>query len=86
MTIQVAIKACLAKEGRFGRPISWRGSSTAIDLGRRLDPCKARKVTPLGSTGALRGEAWDVNPEEFLADWEIVLVEDLVCETETEDV
>ncbi len=86
MTIQATIKACLAKKGRYGRPVSWKGSGNAVDLGRRLDPCKARQITPLGSAGALRGESWDVNPEDFLADWEIVTVEDLVCETETDAV
>ena len=86
MTIQATTKACLAKEGRYGRPVSWKGSGAAIDLSRRLDSCKARRVTPLGSNGALRGEDWDVNPEDFLTDWEIVTVEDLVCETGTDAV
>jgi len=89
VTIQVAIKACLAKRGHFGRPVAWKGTGLAIDLGRSLDTSKARQISPLGTSGGLVGSDWEVNPEDLLLDWEVVTNEDLaaeVCQKEDSDV
>jgi len=80
MTIQAAIKACLAKENRFGRPTSWKGSGSAIDLARRLDKNRARCLVSLNAPHNLLGSDWNVNPEDFLSDWEVVSAEDLANE------
>lgn len=84
MTIQTAVKVCLARGHYFARPAFWEGSGTAIDLGRRLDSARTMRVSPLGSSGGLVGTDWKIDPTEFLLDWEVVTAEDLrqeACKT-----
>ena len=78
MRIQAVIKICLsAKEEVFARPSDWRGSGFAIDLGRRTDPVKVRKLRPLGEVGACLGTPWDIVPEDLLGPWEIITLDEL---------
>ena len=73
MTIQEATELCLAEESLFARPISWRGSGQAIDLGCKLDGSIARVVTVLGTTATnLIGSIWSVEAQDILAEWEVV--------------
>lgn len=80
MTIQATIKACLTKRNLFGRPISWKGTGTAIDLARRLDSKRARKIVSFSSPNNVQGTDWNVDPQDFLDDWETVTAEDLAAE------
>ena len=89
MTIQDAIKACFTRGDKFGRPVSWRGTGAAIDLARRMYKAdKVRRFTILRED-ILLGSDWDVDPAEFLMDWETVTREDLaneVCQKSESDV
>jgi hypothetical protein len=80
MTIQDAIRLCLSQEGQFARPIGWKSTGTAIDIGRRLDKACARKIESLSSLGNLWGSNWNPEPEELLGDWETVSAEELAEE------
>ncbi len=80
MTLRAVTKACLAKPGRFGRPISWQGSGQAVDLARRLDPSQVRKITTLRSPENLLGEEWKIDPQDLLGRWEVVTGKDLAEE------
>lgn len=89
MTIQDAIKACLTKKDLFGRPATWKGTATAIDIVCRLDKTRARKIISLSSPKNLLGQDWNPTPTEFLEDWETVTAETLAdecCEIEKSDV
>jgi len=88
MIIQDAVKICLTKKGHFGRPVSWRKTASAIDLGRKMDTSQTRSFT-VRRADVVYGLTWDVKPEEFLEDWEVVTSEELAaeaCETEESDV
>ncbi len=81
MKIQAAVQICLhEKTDLFARPLSWRGSGYAIDLGRKKDSSKVRKLRPLGTVGACLGAPWDIDPYELLGVWEIVTLEELRLE------
>lgn len=85
MTIQAVTKICLVKKSYFGRPISWRGSGEALDLGRRLDSTQVRKVITLRSPDHLLGEEWKINPQDFLGKWEAVTAQKLAQEFNKHD-
>jgi len=88
VTIQEAVKICLAKEGYFARPVSWKKTACAIDLGRKMDHRQIRRFSVTRPDIAY-GLDWNTEPEELLADWEIVTSEDLAaeaCETGEPDV
>ncbi len=88
MTIQEAVKACLAKKGCFGRPVSWKETASAIDLGRTMDARQIRRFT-VSSSDVAYGDAWYIELEELLEDWEVVTSEELAaeaCKTEESDV
>jgi hypothetical protein len=80
MTIQAVIKACMTKRNLFGRPIAWRGTGSAVDLARRLDPQRARRIVSFRSPSNLQGTEWNVDPQEFLDEWETVTAEELAAE------
>lgn len=80
MTIQEATKACLTEKNLFGRPISWKGTGSAIDLACRLDKSKPRKVMSLQSPNRLLGSEWSVSPQDLLNDWEVVTTKELALE------
>jgi hypothetical protein len=80
MTIQEAIQQCLTKDDLFGRPASWQGSGSGLDLARRLDADRVRRVISLGTANNLLGAYWHPNPQEILADWETVTNHDLAVE------
>ena len=80
MTIQDAIKACLSKKDCFARPVSWKGTGEAIDLARRLDKSRARRIQSMQSPNNLIGCEWNVDPKDFLDDWEVLGADDLAQE------
>lgn len=80
MTIQAAIKACMTKRNLFGRPLSWQGTGSAIDLARRLDPQRARRIISFQSPNNLQGIDWNVDPQDLLGDWETITAEELAVE------
>ena len=85
MTIQDAVKACLAKKNQFGRPVSWKNTGEGIDLARHLDKAQSRKMVSLNSPHNLLGTDWNPHPKEFLGDWEVVTAEEMadeVCQME----
>ena len=76
MNLQEAVKVCRRKTepGQpepFARPVTWKGTGSAVDLGRRLSPDKTRRIS-IFSSHALTGVIWDVEPEDLLERWEIV--------------
>jgi hypothetical protein len=80
MTIQAVIKACMTKRNLFGRPVSWRGSGSAIDLACRLDSTRARRIISFHAPNNFQGSDWQVDPQEFLDDWETITAEELAAE------
>jgi hypothetical protein len=76
--LQAAIKACMSPSREiFARPKDWKGDGCALDLGRKKDTTKVRKICALQAPGSALGENWDVAPEDLLGDWELVTLEDL---------
>lgn len=81
MNLQEAVKICRrkTKEGKshlFARPVTWKGTGSAIDLGRKLSASRTRKVWVL-SSHALTGISWEVDPEDLLERWQVVTQEQL---------
>jgi len=64
----------------LARPKDWKGTGSAIDLGRRKDSTKVRKLSALHAKGAALGEDWNITPEDLLGLWELVTLEDLRLE------
>ena len=88
MNLQGAVKICRRNTkpgGRhlFARPVSWGGTASAVDLGRKLSPDKTLKVCILNSQ-ALTGVPWEVDPEELLERWQIVTQDQLNREVKHE--
>jgi hypothetical protein len=88
MNLQEAVKICRRhtkseKSHLFARPISWSGTATAVDLGRKLSPDKTHKVCILNSR-ALTGISWEVDPIDLLDRWQIVTQEQLNREVNNE--
>ena len=86
MNLQEAVKVCrrkteAGKPDPFARPVTWKGTGSAVDLGRKLSPDKTRKIC-IFSSHALTGVIWDVDPEDLLERWEIVSQDQLKGEVE----
>jgi hypothetical protein len=79
MKIQDAVLCCRERKATFARPVSWRGTAEAIDLGKWFAAEKTLQVAALRAE-AVFGNFWNPSPEELLADWEVVTQEDLVRE------
>jgi hypothetical protein len=80
MTIQDAVELCKAEKGLFARPITWKDSGEAVDIGCVLDGAMVRVVRPLGTSTNLQGYTWNIQPWEILADWEVISVQILLDE------
>lgn len=81
MTIQTALRTCASKTGLYGRPRSWKGTASAIDLACRVQPnTQAQVIRSLGLSDAFLLAPWQVNPLDFLGDWETVTGEQLAAE------
>lgn len=77
----LATVACYLKDGLFGRPRSWKGSGTAIDLARHLEQDRTLKVEVINSR-ALTGTDWNPTPQDLLHWWEVMTQEDLSLESQ----
>lgn len=88
MNLQEAVKICRrkTKPGKphlFARPVTWKGTGCAVDLGRKLSEDKTRKIC-IFSSHALTGVTWEVEPEDLLERWQVVTQRTLEREVRNE--
>jgi len=82
MKIQEVIKASREAEDTFARPVSWRGTGTAVDLFKRLRNDRVSKIAAIHESAANASE-WNITPEDLLDSWELVSIKVLAKESKS---
>jgi hypothetical protein len=83
MRIQTLIPIC-RKTKQYARPLSWEGQGRGVDIAQNLTKDEIKVVEVINDNGAIWGTSWSPSSEELSEQWQLVTVETLWKEKESE--